>query len=752
MSGRSEAPTVQLRSPFGVLVGLAAAGVLAAALSAAGATRDPSFAPGGALLVGRNPASFKAADVNGDGHLDFAVANQGSDEVTVLLGNGAGGFSPAFGSPAGVGDGPIAVATADLNRDGKVDLAVANGSSNDATVLLGNGAGGFGAAPGSPIRLGGNPADIASADLNGDGHADLALSIWQENWRVAILLGDGAGGFTPAPGSPVAVGARSGTVGIAFADLNGDGKRDLIVAPNESRVLSIRFGDGTGQFGAATTIAAGYGPSALAVADLNRDGRLDLAVGTRYSDRGRQQTKLMIMLGNGAGGFRRAPGSPMAVPGIPLSVAVADLNADGRLDVAVANSDAGSVTVLLGDGAGRFRPATDSPFPVPSPTELAAADLNGDGRLDFAVASPDGFRILFRTPSTPAIVRGRALSRRPDVVFSTRGLITKLAADGNRVAVKTTVQSSRSCGRIIVWTVPGRRSKSFSTNNPGCGSILCQKGSGCVDELALGDGQVAWISRSGGNTLELMVITARLSRGAPKRIEHAFNGAGAGGDPKGEWVGQLLGGGSLLAYNRWRVVCDSPDESACDEGKATLSVTNERIVRISAGRRVVVKRGAGSRPLSAVGGSRMALEAEGAITILGPSGTRVTTLPALPGDPPRGIALSKTRLAATRTFTLDLYNPASGTKVKSIPLGPAAALQLVSVNSRLALLRGPRRLVLVRLRDGKLISLPITTSRAAGIVDAQLTEAGLFYAYNVRRPSPGGRIVFQPSARLLARF
>jgi hypothetical protein len=283
-------------------------------------------------------------------------------------------------------------------------------------------------------------------------------------------------------------------------------------------------------------------------------------------------------------------------------------------------------------------------------------------------------------------------------------------------------------------------------------SILCQRGSGCVDELALGDGQVAWISRSGGNTLELMVNAARLSGGAPRRIEHAFNGAGAGGDPKGQWVGQLLGGGSLLAYNGWSVVCDSPDEFACDEGRATLSVTDERIVRISAGRRAVVKRGAGSRPLSAVGGGRMALESEGAVTILGPSGARVATIPASPGSPTRAIALSRTRLAVTRTFTLDLYNPATGAKAKSISLGPAAALQLVGVNSTLALLRGPRRLVLVRLRDGKLISLPLPAGRAASIIDTKLTDAGLFYAYNVFRPSKRGRIVFEPTPRLLARF
>ena len=726
----------------------AQAGLLSLVLVGAAGAADPSYAPSGGLPVGRLPSSVAAADVNRDGHTDFVVGNHGSDDLTVLLGNGAGGFSPAAGSPIAAGDGPSSVVAADLNADGNTDLAVAHSDSNDVRVLIGDGSGGF--APGSSSRVGGSPEQVVTADLNGDGHVDIALPIWQENWRIAVLLGDGAGRF--APGPPVGIGVRNGTTRIALADLNGDARRDLVIASSESRALSVRLGVGEGRFGAARAVPAGYGPSALAVADLNRDGRLDLAVGTQYSDAGKSQPRLAILLGNGAGGFRRALGSPMAVPGAPSSVRVADLNADGRLDVAVANSDADSVTALLGNGAGRFRPAADSPFPVPSPFDLAAADVNADGGLDFAVAGPDGFRVLFRTPSTPATLRGRALSGRPEVAFSTRGLITKLAADGNRVAVKTTAQSSRSCGRIVVWTAPGRKSKSFSTSNPGCGSILCPKGSGCVDELALGHGQVAWISRSGGNNLELMVITARLSDGAPKTIERAFNGNGAGGDPKGDWVGQLLGGGALLAYSGWSVACDSPKENACDLGEGALTVRNERIVRISGGRRVVVKRGAASRPLHAVGGGRMAVESGGGITVLGPSGARVSTVPALPGNPPRAIALSRTRLAVTRTFTLDVYNPATGATVKSIPLGPAAALRLVGVNSRLALLRGPRRLVLVRLSDGKLIALPIKSSRAASIVDARLTEAGLFYAYNVRKPSPGGRIVFQPSARLLARF
>jgi hypothetical protein len=217
-------------------------------------------------------------------------------------------------------------------------------------------------------------------------------------------------------------------------------------------------------------------------------------------------------------------------------------------------------------------------------------------------------------------------------------------------------------------------------------------------------------------------------------------------------VGRLLGGGSLLAYNGWSVVCDSPDEFACDEGRANLKDTRERIVRVSAGRRVVVKRGAGSRPLTAAGGGRMALESEGTITILGRSGARVATIPASPGDPTRAIALSSTRLAVTRTFALDLYNPVNGAKLKSIPLGPSAALALTGVNARVALLRGPRRLVLVRLSDGRPIALPLPAGRASTIVDARLTTAGLFYAYNTARGSARGRIVFEPTARLLARF
>ena len=121
------------------------------------------------------------------------------------------------------------------------------------------------------------------------------------------------------------------------------------------------------------------------------------------------------------------------------------------------------------------------------------------------------------------------------------------------------------------------------------------------------------------------------------------------------------------------------------------------------------------------------------------------------GNPPRAIALSRTHLAVERTFTLDLYAPAKGVKTKSIPLGPAGTLSLAGVNAKVALLVGAHRLVLVRLSDGKLISFPLGP-RPPAIVGARLDGAGLFYAYNPPKASAKGRVVFEPTAKLLARF
>jgi hypothetical protein len=712
--------------------------LVAGAAGAGGPTT--AFAPSGLIDAGGFPCSFAVARLDADENLDLAVASCSSDNITLLLGDGAGHFGRAAGSPIRAGHQPASISTADFNGDGSQDLAVANHGSEDVTVLLGNGSAGFGEAPGSPIKIGSSPRRLASADLNGDGWVDLAVPYPN---RVAILLGDGSGRFAPAPGSPVTIAQRSGPDRVTVADMNGDGKADLAVSTVDPMHISILLGDGTGSFRTLATMSAGL----KAVADFNGDGKPDLATATRASSRA--PYKATVLLGTGSGRFSPAPG--LAMPGQFWSTeaVAADLNSDHKLDLALSDY-ATAPEVLLGDGRGRFHPAADSPLPLPASTfggaGIAAADMNRDGQADLVVEigrSPEyggerGLAVLWRSQSKPAILGGGSFPSRRDPVFSTRAPIWVLGGDGKRAAVVTA--RSKPCGRvrIVVWTAPRPRSKSFKYACIG----------DAITQIALGGGQVGWLQQGGGNDLELIVTAAPLAGGKPRQIEFTTNGNRAGGDPAGGWLGRLRGSGPVLAYDSWTISCNAPDGYGCDTS-TRLITSKERLIRIVGRRRHVLKRGPASHALAAVGGGRIAVESAGAIRILDANGKQVASVAVASDNPPRAIAMSRTRLAVLRTFTLDLYAPATGRAMKSIPLGPAATLELAGVNAKLAVLRSARRLVLVRLSDGKLISLGL---RSKIHVDAKLTMSGLFYAYNVRRGRANGRIVFEPTAALLARF
>ncbi|HEV3479194.1 MAG TPA: VCBS repeat-containing protein [Gaiellaceae bacterium] len=725
-----------------ILAGSAALFVVFAAGATGAARLTAAFAPSGLIAVDSSPCAFAVAMLDQDDDLDLAVTDCTSDQVTILLGDGAGHFQRAAGSPVAVGSRPSSIASADFDNDGNADLAVTSDRGKNLTILLGNGSGNFRAAPDSPIPAGGSPLGSASADINQDGRIDLLVPVHPR--RVAILVGDGSGRFAPGPGSPLVVGPRGGSNDATIADVNGDEKPDLLISTLDPMRIEILLGDGAGRFRSVSTIRAGL----KAVGDFNGDRRADLAVATKPSSRAPYEAR--VLLGSGSGRFSAAP--PLRVKGQFWSTSgvAGDFNSDRKLDLAL-QDDGGRMSLLLGDGRGRLRPAVDSRLPLPASSDgaygLSPADLNRDGRLDLVVnvrrvverAGGSGLAILWQSRTRPtAIPRGSFPSRR-DAFFSTKAPITHLAADGQRAAVATA--RVRRCGhmsRIVVWSAPRRRSTGFDSRCYNDG----------VRELALGGGQVAWLTGGGGNSLELILQAAPATRGTPRQVEFKINGYRASGDPRGSWVGQLLGAGSLLAYNGWTISCDAPDGYGCDDTHP-LYAKDERLMRIVGGRRVFVKHGRSSFALAAVGGGRMAVEDDGAINVLAANGSRVAGVPAVTDDPPRAIALSRTRLAVLRTFTLDVYDPATGRRARSIPLGPAAMLQLTSANSTLALLRNAQRLVLVRLSDGKLISLAL---RAKSHVDAKLTSAGLFYAYNVRQGHARGRIVFEPTARLLARF
>ena len=289
-----------------------------------------TVAPGSPFTLGTKPMSVAVGDFNADGNPDLAIAN-GDGTVTVLLGNGAGGFTAAPGSPAAAGSGPSSVAVGDFNGDGKPDLAIADYSGNNVTVLLGDGTGRFTAAPSSPFPAGSQPNSVAVGDFNGDGKPDLAIANYNSN-NVTVLLGNGTGGFTAAPGSPFPAGVQP--YSVAVGDLNGDGKPDLAIANVASGDVTVLLGSGTGGFTAASgsPFAVGSFPESVVVADFNADGKLDLAVAGvgLYESTGMNVT---VLLGDGTGGFKAVQGGPAATGNSPTALATADFNEDGRLGI-----------------------------------------------------------------------------------------------------------------------------------------------------------------------------------------------------------------------------------------------------------------------------------------------------------------------------------------------------------------------------------------------------------------------------------
>ena len=327
--------------------------------------------------VSKLPSAVVSANLNGDAFADLVVVNRASGTVSVLLGSASGHFSDPVTFLTG-GLLPNSVAVGDFNGDMHLDLAVANGGSKNIGILLGDGHGSFAAA--TKVAVGKPVLGIQTADLDNDGKFDLAVI---SGTKVLTLAGVGDGTFH-APKAFATGGVTP--VAMAIADFNQDGVKDIATVNAGTGNVSLLPGSLTTGFGAAKNVQGGRAAQrALVAGDFDGDGAMDLAVTNKGS------TFVSILRGNGSAGtvqFHRQ--LKVANPGktAPSAIATADLNGDGILDLAIANGATGSFRVLLGIGNGLFAAPVDISLggsPTMKPSALAIGDFDGDGAADIAV-------------------------------------------------------------------------------------------------------------------------------------------------------------------------------------------------------------------------------------------------------------------------------------------------------------------------------------------------------------------------------
>lgn len=344
------------------------------------------------VTVQGGPSDVAVGDMNNDGKPDLVVAFGQERAIAVLEGKGDGKFGGAV-STTTLTEPPGDMAIGDLNGDGKLDVANTSHDSYGVTLLTGDGKGGLSKAPNSPFSMkptGQHPHThgLAVADMNRDNKLDLITCNNADN-DISIAFGDGRGNFTLAAKS-FPVGPSPYPFGLG--DVNNDGWPDIVATASAtgpsrreqlplSRALTLLLSNNKGSFTPHQLPIRTGEPWFAAIADLNRDGKADI-VATHH-----EINALTVMIGDGRGGFTEATGSPFDFGAAFLEVAIADVNHDASMDIVATTGD--KIRVLLGDGRGTFKPASSVPV-GPGAWRFTSADLNADGATDIVTSNSEG--------------------------------------------------------------------------------------------------------------------------------------------------------------------------------------------------------------------------------------------------------------------------------------------------------------------------------------------------------------------------
>ncbi len=421
--------------------------------------------------VGAHPEGLAVGDFNEDGWLDIATSNSGSDDISLVLGNGNGTFRSVYSF--GVGKNPMFLATADLNRDGIMDLVVAEAGDDRVSVLLGQGKGVFDQPV--PYRSGQGPTALSLGDVDGDDDLDMVVINsgrfgYYPPFSWSVLLNQGQGDFVLAQRFEEQGQEGLFPTGVSLADLNDDGLPDVTVTWSQpswrkpNGYVSVFRNQGRGRLTPWYTIPAGFTLSAVTQTDLDDDGTLDLLVASVFTD----SVNVLLQLGPG----RYTKPAYLSVGFSPVGLACEDLDGDGNLDLIATNRTSQSLSVLLGRGDGSFQPSGQ--YAVGDvPAAMGIGDFDGDGLPDLVTANSG-------SDDVSVLLSGKAVIPSINVSADTIRFAGDSAASAQRTVPLAISNVGLGALQIARVELEGPDAHAFSVDEVSCVGITLATGEFCA--------------------------------------------------------------------------------------------------------------------------------------------------------------------------------------------------------------------------------------------------------------------------------